>query len=35
MMIIETLKEFGMAVLWLFLDYLIGERNQKGKNNDQ
>lgn len=35
MMIIETLKEFGMAVLWLSLGYLIGERNQKGKNNDQ
>jgi hypothetical protein len=30
-MIIETLKEFGMAVLWLFLGYLIGERNQKGR----
>ena len=31
MMIIETLKEFGMAVIWLFLGYLIGERNQKGR----
>ena len=30
-MIIETLKEFGMAVIWLFLGYLIGERNQKGR----
>ncbi len=34
-MIIETLKEVGMATLWLFLGYLIGERNQKGKNNDK
>lgn len=30
MMIIETLKEFGMAVLWLFLGYLLGECNKKG-----
>lgn len=30
MMIIETLKEFGMAVLWLFLGYLLCERNKKG-----
>lgn len=29
-MIIETLKEVGMAMLWLFLGYLLGERNKKG-----
>ena len=23
--------EFGIAVLWLFLGYLIGERSQKGR----
>lgn len=23
---IELFKEFGMAILWLFLGYLIGER---------
>ncbi|COT89476.1 prophage LambdaSa2%2C single-strand binding protein [Streptococcus pneumoniae] len=23
---IELIKEFGMAILWLFLGYLIGER---------
>ena len=28
---IEFIKEAGMAVLWLFLGYLIGERNQKGR----
>lgn len=31
-MIIETIKEFGMAVLWLFLGYLIGERSKKGND---
>lgn len=29
-MIIEILKEVGMAMLWLFLGYLLGERNKKG-----
>ncbi|APD23467.1 phage protein [Streptococcus pneumoniae] len=23
---IELFKEFGMAILWLFLGYLVGER---------
>ena len=23
---IELIKEFGMAILWLFLGYLVGER---------
>lgn len=33
---IEFIKEFGMAVLWLFLGYLIGERAaRKDKNHDQ
>lgn len=34
-MITETIKEFGMAFLWLFLGYLLGERTKKGKDNDQ
>lgn len=33
---IEFIKEFGMAVLWLFLGYLIGERTVRKENkNDQ
>lgn len=33
---IELIKEFGMAILWLFLGYLIGERAaRKDKNHDQ
>ena len=33
---IELIKEFGMAILWLFLGYLIGERAaRKGKKDDQ
>ena len=33
---IELVKEFGMAILWLFLGYLIGERAaRKDKNHDQ
>ena len=33
---IEFIKEFGMAILWLFLGYLIGERAaRKDKKDDQ
>ena len=33
---IELIKEFGMAILWLFLGYLIGERAAgKKKKDDQ
>lgn len=33
---IELFKEFGMAILWLFLGYLVGERAaRKEKNHDQ
>ena len=33
---IELIKEFVMAILWLFLGYLIGERAaRKDKNHDQ
>ena len=35
-MIIEFIKEVGMAILWLFLGYLIGERNtRKDKEDDK
>ena len=26
---IEFIKEAGMALLWVFLGYLVGERNSK------
>nr|DAN62675.1 MAG TPA: hypothetical protein [Caudoviricetes sp.] len=33
---IELIKEFGMAILWMFLGYLIGERvARKEKKDDQ
>lgn len=33
---IELIKEFGMAILWMFLEYLIGERAaRKEKKDDQ
>ena len=33
---IELIKEFGMAILWMFLGYLIGEREaRKEKKDDQ
>lgn len=33
---IELFKEFGMAILWLFLGYLVEERAaRKEKNHDQ
>ena len=33
---IELIKEFGMAILWMFLGYLIGERtSRKEKKDDQ
>lgn len=33
---IELIKEFGMAILWLFIGYLVGERAaRKEKNHDQ
>lgn len=32
----ELIKEFGMAILWMFLGYLIGERAaRKEKKDDQ
>ncbi len=31
---IELFKEFGMAILWLFLGYLIGERAARKEKND-
>ena len=31
---IELIKEFGMAILWLFLGYLIGERTAKKEKKD-
>ncbi len=35
-MIIDFIKEVGMAILWLFLGYLIGERNtRKDKEDDK
>lgn len=35
MMIIELLKEVGMALVWLFLGYLVGERSaRKDKKDD-
>ena len=27
---IEFIKEVGMALVWLFLGYLVGERHKKG-----
>lgn len=33
---IELIKEFRMAILWMFLGYLIGERAaRKEKKDDQ
>ena len=33
---IELIKGFGMAILWMFLGYLIGERAaRKEKKDDQ
>lgn len=33
---IELIKEFGMAILWLFLGYLVRERAaRKEKKDDQ
>lgn len=33
---IEFIKEFGMAILWMLLGYLIGERAaRKEKKDDQ
>lgn len=33
---IELIKEFGMAILWLFLGYLVGEHAaRKEKKDDQ
>lgn len=33
---IELIKEFGMAILWMLLGYLIGERAaRKEKKDDQ
>ena len=33
---IELIKEFGMAILWVFLGYLIWERAaRKEKKDDQ
>ena len=32
---IELIKEFGMAILWLFLGYLIGERAARKEKKDE
>lgn len=33
---IDFIKEFGMAILWMFLGYLIGKRAaRKEKKDDQ
>lgn len=33
---IDFIKDVGMAILWLFLGYLIGERNTgKDKEDDK
>lgn len=32
---IELLKEVGMAVLWLMLGYLVGERSAKKDKSDE
>ena len=35
MMIIDLLKEIGMALVWLLLGYLVGERSaRKDKEDD-
>lgn len=31
---IELIKEFGMAILWLFLGYLVGERSAREDKKD-
>lgn len=31
---IELIKEFGMAILWLFLGYLVGERTARKEKKD-
>lgn len=31
---IELFKEFGMAILWLFLGYLVGERAARKELED-
>ena len=31
---IELLKEIGMAILWIFLGYLLGERSARGDKSD-
>ena len=31
---IELIKEFGMAILWLFLGYLVGERTARKETQD-
>lgn len=31
---IELIKEFGMAILWMFLGYLIGERAARKEKKD-
>ena len=31
----DFIKEIGMAILWIFLGYLLGERsNREGKSDD-
>lgn len=31
---IELLKEVGMAILWVFLGYLLGERSTREEKSD-
>lgn len=31
---IEFLKEAGMALLWVMIGYLVGERSRKDKTDD-
>lgn len=30
----DFIKEIGMAILWLFLGYLLGERSTRGDKSD-
>lgn len=32
---IEFIKEAGMALLWVFLGYLVGERNRKNNKTSR
>lgn len=30
----DFIKEIGMAILWMFLGYLLGERSARGDKSD-